>query len=389
MLKSNSKISTFRMKGVRIFFAAFLICLTTSSSLAWGESSDWVKWLLDLLLADAVPQRPILTEEDRGAIDKINVLLQNYPSGADKFMLLGILAAAKGDANEAQGHFVQAAEQGQFRSLLPLTMAAQTHLQENNVQLAVELHMDVLERIQQRPQTPQIQAINAHLDLAVAYSKLEDSQMANEQMELATNLLQTRPLSPTEKGLVYLQLGTVQKEVFRNDQAAVDAWRVGSLTAAASPRLALELNLKVAENIVNTDPKAASQSLRTAEGIISGLSGESKIAAQVKVGEQYTRLATLAIRKKRPDAQRLSARANRLLKPAMDVKDDASAQMILYKTAALEAARSLASERGEEAEKKKYDKKISTVRNKLSLKIVPQKELKILIPREKLKPRIQ
>jgi len=389
MSKSNPKISTLS----RTIFILFFICIICSPSWALGDASNWIKWLLDLIAADTVPQRPELTEEDQAAIEKTRILLQEYPPDAGNSMLLGIFAAANGQADEAQERFMEAVELNPERSLLPLTMAAQTHLQEKNFDQAVEIHEFVLQQLEERSETPRIQAINAHLDLVVAYSKLEETQRANEQMERATELLSTDTLSDRERAFSYLQLGIVQQEVLKNKEAAIKAWEEGSNIPAENPRLALELNLKVARNIADTDPKNAEKYLSRATQITESLPKDSKIAAQVQLGEQYTKLTKLAIRRKdKPAIKRLSLKADQLLKPAIEQKDIESTKMILYKTTALEVAKELSLATGNVKQSKEYQRRISAVRNDLILKIAPPKKMvlinEIKIPQRDLKRKI-
>ncbi|MHC4718287.1 MAG: tetratricopeptide repeat protein, partial [Planctomycetota bacterium] len=243
-------------RGIRVVVLAAVIGLTGSTALGEGLPS-WLEWLFAMISADDVPQRPALTEVDRESIAKARVMLARARPDATDSLLLGILAAAEGDEDEAARRF-ELAHRLEEGSALPLTMAAQTQLQEGKNRAAAELHERALTAIRARRGRASLQAANAHLDLAVAYEKLGDPDKARAHATDAMKLIRRTRMPPSQKALAYLQAGTVYRQVLRDPDAAAAAWEAGAQTVATrrevpEKRLKYELNLKLARNTAGTD----------------------------------------------------------------------------------------------------------------------------------------
>lgn len=352
MSESSQNVNILRLRIFHIIFTVLLVCVTCSSSRADGEGPEsWFGWLFDLFSAEDIPQRPALTEQDHMAIKKAKVLLGSYSDDTAKSLMLGVLAAANGNEADAQRYFLKANELDTSRPLLPLTMAAQVHVQEGNYKAAKILHQRVLH---ESDTSPSLQRINAHLDLAVACSKLDEPDEAKRNIKRAERLIGSSRISEAEKALAYLQSGTVYKKSIKDSKAALRVWKAGQVLSARAgsrldARLALQLNMAVVENLPATASLTVmKQYLSSAEKAANRLSGESKVVAQLRLGEQFTKLAVQ--RRTTPDAQLLSSEAQRLLKPARELNlGRISSQMIRVKAKAIKEEQTLAKLKGDTA----------------------------------------
>lgn len=349
MLRSNERAGRTSVRNKRVVLVLLLVCIVSgSSSVAYGDIDSWLDWLFVLFGADRVPDPPTLTEEDRVAIEKARVLLQDYAPDPSNRMMLGVLAAASRNEAEASKWFKEAHELDTSKSsLLPLTMAAQTHMQEGSFQRAKSLHRRVVTQSRERG-APVSQKVNAHLDLAVACARLNEPNEAAANAERAVHLIDTGELTASERTLGYLQAGVVFQQELKNDGAALTVWKRAEVLgeapdAAVSPRLTLEVNLKLiqslpAETLVDSLDRYLGNVQRAAGRLPEE---ESRVSTRARVGEQ---LAWRALDSRdTPPGGLLASRAKAVLRPVwkMDLKDR-DTTIVRAKAQAIRAARGLA-----------------------------------------------
>lgn len=272
--------------------------LLARPAVAQSDPDDFFGWLFALLWADEVPTPPTLEPEDREAILKVEVLLEDSnrrAEAAGNYMLLGILAAARRDKDAAKAHFERAAELDD-KSVLALTALGQTMLQEGSPEEAIEWHKRALAKADEPGTHAGLARVNSHLDLAVAYTELAkkianvDKRKAAEtearrQAGLATRELEGGDLRQTEKGLGYLQAGIVAGRVLKDESAATRAWTEGSrlLEARRLEPLDARLTVQLKVNLANQSqpPAKALRYLREAGEAARDLPVEYSARAQV------------------------------------------------------------------------------------------------------------
>jgi tetratricopeptide (TPR) repeat protein len=332
------------------------------SGTAWGKTDGWLGWLFDLFAADDVPRRPDLVDDDRAATDNTMTLLGSYPDSAARSLILGVFWAARGDAPQAEEHFRRARELDSSKSLLPLTMAAQTYMQVGDYRKAKSLHEEIVKELQttsrrergrgaggSRDSSLMLQRVNAYLDLAVACSKLNEPNEAMEYAQGAKNLLSlsSRDRNDVPVGQVafgYLRLGSVYGDSLGNVGAARDAWQEGRKQSGegpglVKPRTIVELNLKMIESSAKDVPDTSlDEYLAGAERAMKQLDGESQLAVQTRLGMEFAKLAI--DRRDVPEASlRCANRARTLLRRAGDLspKDARSTEELVLKVRAINA----------------------------------------------------
>ena len=370
MSESKQNANVLRKKITHIVFTVLLICMTcASSSLAQDGPTSWFKWIFALFSADDVPQRPVLTEQDRLAIEKAKVLLGSYTPDTANSLMLGLLAAADGNETEALRHLFRTHKLDSSSSLLPLTMAAQTYVQQGNYKVAKRMHQRILTQTSNRDASPISQKINAHLDLAVACSNLNEHEQAKSNVKKAEQLISTSTMKESEKALAYLQSGIVYNTSIKDSNEAVRLWVKGQLLtekvgSRLDPRLTLQLNLNVVENLPHMAPLTVRKKyLKNAEKAANRLAGDSKVVAQMRIGTQFKNLAVQ--RMATPDAPGLSREAKRLLEPARQIKlEGISHQMIRVKARAIEAQKTLAEMEKDTTNAKRLKDETEKVKNR-------------------------
>jgi len=343
-----------------------------SSGVTWGGTSSWLDWLFALFSADDIPQRPPLTEQDRIAIDKTRALLETYGDSASNSLMLGVFAAADGNAPVAREYFKRAYASDSAKSLLPLTMAAQTYVQVGNYAEAKLLHSQILQESGSRGSPLALQKINAYLDLAVVCSKLKELDEAAADANRAKDLLQASQgsLSATQMAFAYLQLGTVYGDSLRNSVAAQQAWQAGQALSEqqpdrVNPRIMLQLNLKMIENQPKDAPEASlNRYFKNASQAITRLDGESRLAAQTRLGEQF---ADLAVKSKgTPQAKSYADLAESQLRSVRELPlTDASAERAVLKARAIEAEKKIAGLRRGRTSSSQLNKEMETAEKHL------------------------
>jgi hypothetical protein len=363
-----------RLRTICCALAVLLGAMTWGpSGRAWGRTSSWFSWFFDLFAGQDVSEPPALTAEDREAIEKARVLLESYDGAANSFML-GVFAAADGDAPKAQGYFTRAVELDTSESPLPLTMAARTYMQAGQYAEAKSLHQRALREGIARGQSPTLQKINAYLDLAVACSKLRERSEALNNARLAEHLLgeDSNGLPSGQKALGYLQLGSVYGDSIQDAEAARRAWQAGQIESAREPNrvepaIIVALNVHMIASQPKNAPAAAIDTyVMNAEQAMGRLDEQSRRAVRTQLGEEIVRLAVDT--KNTPEASLYYAgQAKRLLQPIVEMPvKDASVESMIFKARAIEAQSTLPDVRRTRGEVKRLKKERDSIDKRMT-----------------------